>query len=213
MIGFLKGTVYAREAGRLLLDVGGVGYELFMPDRDLQSLPPVGEEAFVHVHTAFRDDAISLFGFSNSRRRELFLMLLEVSGVGPRLAMNVLAASSANDLLQALARGEHAALQAIHGVGKKTAARLCVDLKEKAAKLLQQGGKEADSSGSVLSSEPLVSGGSTASDAVSALVNLGWRESDAAKAVAAVIKESGETDDIQVLITRAMSRLSRLGRK
>ncbi len=209
MIGFLRGTVHSTEAGRLMLEVGGVGYELFMPDRDLMQLPPPGNEAFVYVHTAFRDDAISLYGFITRERRQLFLLLLEVSGVGPKLAMNVLAGSSAHDLLGALARGETAVLQAIHGVGKKTAARLCVDLKDRAAKLLEESGVEA------ASLQPAGDGGlppgdSLAADAVSALVNLGWRAQDAERAVAAVRKELPESADIQKIITGAMSRLSSL---
>ena len=210
MIGFLRGTVHSTEAGRLLLDVRGVGYELSMPDRDLAGLPEAGKEAFVYVHTAFRDDAISLYGFISRERRELFLLLLEVSGVGPKLAMNVLAGSSARDLLGALARGETAVLQAIHGVGKKTAARLCVDLKDRAAKLLQESGIHAGEDSSAAGDTPSPVADSISADAVSALVNLGWRAQDAAKAVAAARGDLPESADIQKIITKAMTRLSRL---
>ncbi len=207
MIGFLKGTVFSREGDTLLLDVGGVGYELFMPERDMQQLPAPGGDAFVFVHTAFREDAITLFGFASLRRRELFRVLIDVSGVGPRLAMNVLSGMSSNDLLLALARGETASLQAVHGVGKKTAARLCVDLRDRATKLLEYSGFEKavqkEAPPSAVSSQH-----ASVHDAVSALVNLGWKENEATKAVTAVIREFKDADDIQVLITRAMSRLS-----
>ncbi len=208
MIGFLRGKVYSRTAGKVLLDVGGVGYELFMPERDLLQIPETGGEVLVHVHTAFRDDSISLFGFVNEERRRLFLLLLEVSGVGPKLAMNVLAESSSQDLLGALARGETATLQSIHGVGKKTAARLCVDLRDRAVKLLEEKGLSGEDTESVSEAESC--GGSIQPDAVSALVNLGWRAADAEKAVAAIFRESPDITDLQQLLTRAMSRLSTL---
>jgi len=209
MIGFLRGRVHSTDSGRLLLDVGGVGYELFMPDRDLARLPASGKEAFVYVHTAFRDDAISLYGFTSRERRELFLLLIEVSGVGPRLAMNALAGISAHDLLGALARGETAVLQAIHGVGKKTAARLCVDLKDRAAKLLKESGIPAGED-SAAEGDTLAATDSITADAVSALVNLGWRPQDAEKTVMAVRRELPESADIQKIITAAMARLSKL---
>lgn len=207
MIGFLRGHVFSKTQGRVMLDVHGVGYELFMPERDIQQLPDAGEEVLVHVYTAFRDNAISLFGFMNEERRRLFLLLLEVSGVGPRLAVNVLSHNSAPDLMGALARGETATLQAIHGIGKKTAARLCVDLKDRAAKLLQESGLTSSVESS---SQPAPSDtDSMHADAVSALVNLGWRLPDAERAVALAIEKTPEAEGIQQIITSAMSLLSK----
>ncbi len=211
MIGFLKGTVHSKQAGKLLIEVRGVGYELFMPERDLRQLPGPGGEAFVHVHTAFRDDAISLFGFTSQERRQLFRLLLDVSGVGPKLAMNVLADISAKDLLGVLARGESAALEAIHGVGKKTAARLCVDLKDRAAKVLMESGMEARAVAPV-SQQPPECGDSVVPDAISALVNLGWRIPEVERAVAAVIEASPDSADLEQVITGALARLSTLQR-
>ncbi len=206
MIGFLRGAVFCREGSRVIIDVAGVGYEVFMPERDMHMLPGEGGEALVHVHTVFRDDSISLYGFASQERRSLFLMLLDVSGVGPKLALAILGALSSRDLLDALARGDVAALQSIHGVGKKTAARLCVDLKERASALFEQSGfiHDAPRGGPAVG----VASGSVEADAVSALVNLGWREPDALKAVSSVLAESPSEPTLQELITGAMGRLA-----
>lgn len=207
MIGFLRGHIFSRTGDRIMLDVGGVGYELFMPERDMEHLPDTGEEVLVHVYTAFRDSAISLFGFMNEERRRLFLLLIEVSGVGPRLAVNVLSHKSARDLLGALARGDTSTLQAIHGIGKKTAARLCVDLRDRAAKLLKESGI---TSSEELPAHPAGFGRDVIhDDAVSALVNLGWRLPDAERAVGTAIDRTPEPQDIQQIVTCAMSLLSK----
>lgn len=116
--------------GSCVLDVAGVGYEVYVPVRNLGQLP-LSEPATLHVHTHVREDALVLFGFVAPEDRAAFRLLLTVSGVGPKLAMTVLSDLSARELQQAIARGERTRLEAISGVGKKTAARLLLELKDK----------------------------------------------------------------------------------
>lgn len=116
--------------GSCVLDVGGVGYEVFVPVRNLPQLP-VSEPATLHVHTHVREDALMLYGFVTAEDRAAFRLLLTVSGVGPKLALTVMSDLGAAELQQAIARGERTRLEAISGVGKKTAARLMLELKDK----------------------------------------------------------------------------------
>jgi Holliday junction DNA helicase RuvA len=131
VIGRLSGRVTDHAGdGSCVLDVAGVGYEVFVPVRNLGQLP-LSEPATLHVHTHVREDALVLFGFLSPEDRAAFRLLLTVSGVGPKLAMTVLSDLNARDLSQAIARGERTRLEAISGVGKKTAARLLLELKDK----------------------------------------------------------------------------------
>jgi Holliday junction DNA helicase RuvA len=116
--------------GSCVLDVAGVGYEVFVPVRNLAQMP-INEPATLHVHTHVREDALMLYGFLSLEDRSAFRVLLNVSGVGPKLAMTVLSELSAHDLALVIARGERNRLEAISGVGKKTAARLMLELKDK----------------------------------------------------------------------------------
>jgi holliday junction DNA helicase RuvA len=131
VIGRLSGRVTDHASdGSCVLDVAGVGYEVFVPVRNFAQLP-VSEPATLHVHTHVREDALVLYGFVSPEDRAAFRLLLTVSGVGPKLAMTVLSDLSADELSRVIARGERQRLEAISGVGKKTAARLMLELKDK----------------------------------------------------------------------------------
>ncbi len=181
MIASLRGKVQYKQPGTVILDVGGVGYEVITSSRTYDTLPPTGEEIFLLVHTHVREDAITLFGFGSGEEKELFLLLNSVSGVGPKLAMAILSGISAADLCQAIALKDIARLTGLSGVGKKTAQRLCMELGDKVGQLSIQGDEPG-----ISPAAPAVAEGFAMQDAVSALVNLGYPRSTAWQAVRAI---------------------------
>jgi Holliday junction DNA helicase RuvA len=133
VIALISGTVAVRRANHVVIDCGGVGYQLAVSAQTLRHVPAVGHEAVLHTHLIVRDDALALFGFATEEERELFLMLLGVQSVGPKMALAVLSGGSPRDLLAALAAGDTGRLQAVPGIGKRTAERIIVELREKVA--------------------------------------------------------------------------------
>ncbi|MBW1712835.1 MAG: Holliday junction branch migration protein RuvA, partial [Deltaproteobacteria bacterium] len=135
MIARLTGTLALKTTSQLIIDVGGVGYQVLAPLSTFYQLPETGHKVELIVHTHVSDSAIQLYGFLTDNEKSLFTLLLGVSGIGPKLALNVLSGIEAPDLVRALASGDHPRIQAVPGVGKKTAQRMVVELKEKAALL------------------------------------------------------------------------------
>jgi Holliday junction DNA helicase RuvA len=131
MIALISGKVAARRVDHVVIDCGGVGYRLAVSAETLRHVPAVGQEATLHTHLVVRDDALALYGFATEEERELFLLLLGVQAVGPKVALAVLSGGSPRDLLRAVAAGDTARLQAAPGVGKRTAERIVVELREK----------------------------------------------------------------------------------
>jgi Holliday junction DNA helicase RuvA len=131
MIALISGKVAARRPDHVVIDCGGVGYRLAVSAETFRHVPAVGREATLHTHLVVRDDALLLYGFATEEERELFLLLLGVQAVGPKVALAVLSGGSPRDLLRALAAGDTARLQAAPGVGKRTAERIVVELREK----------------------------------------------------------------------------------
>ena len=131
MIASVRGAVLARRPGSVVVDCGGIGYRLAVSSQTLRAVPPVGGEVTLHSHLVARDDAIQLFGFATEAERELFLMLVGVQGVGPKVALAVLSGGGARELLRAIASGDAARFQAVPGIGKRTAERVIVELREK----------------------------------------------------------------------------------
>lgn len=131
MIALISGTVAARRHDHVVVDCGGVGYRLAVSAETLRHVPAVGATVTLHTHLVLRDDSISLYGFSAEEERELFLMLLSVQAVGPKVALAVLSGGPPRELLSALAAGDAARFQAAPGVGKRTAERIIVELREK----------------------------------------------------------------------------------
>lgn len=131
MISFLRGIIEEKEEGRLVVDVNGVGYELFVSNNTLSSLPLQGETAKVMTYMAVREDGVFLFGFSSKEEKELFLKLITVSGVGPKLAISILSGLNLSDLTVAIKKEDVKLLSSIKGLGKKTAERVCLELKDK----------------------------------------------------------------------------------
>jgi Holliday junction DNA helicase RuvA len=131
VIALLSGSVAVRRADHLVVDCGGVGYRLAISAQTLRHVPAVGSQVTLHTHLVVRDDALSLYGFATEEERELFLMLLSVQSVGPKVALAVLSGGPPRELLTLLAAGDTGRLQAVPGIGKRTAERIVVELREK----------------------------------------------------------------------------------
>ena len=198
MIGRLRGRVLADEAtGAVVLDVQGVGYELSTPVGSLGRARDAGNgEVELWVHTHVREDALDLFGFANETDRRVFRLLLGVPNVGPKTALGVLSALSVEDLARAVERGDHARLGKVPGIGKKTAERLVLELKEKLRGL--------ESAAPVTSTETL---GNEAGRLLSALVNMGYRPGEAERAVSALGPKLA-TEPLGNLLREALANLT-----
>ena len=131
MIALVSGAVAVRRSDHVIVDCGGVGYRLSVSSETLRHVPAVGNRVVLHAHLIPRDDALLLYGFATEEERDLFLMLLGVQSVGPKVALDVLSGGPARDLLAAIAAGDSARFQAVKGVGKRTAERIIVELREK----------------------------------------------------------------------------------
>ncbi|MGI8438750.1 MAG: Holliday junction branch migration protein RuvA [Thermoleophilaceae bacterium] len=133
MIASVRGRVIARRPDSVVVECAGVGYRLAVSAQTLRAVPAAGEEALLHTHLVIRDDAMALYGFASEPERELFLMLTTVPGVGPKVALAVLSGGGTRELLSAIAAGDSARFQAVPGIGKRTAERIIVELREKVA--------------------------------------------------------------------------------
>jgi Holliday junction DNA helicase RuvA len=200
MIGRLSGRVVRKTPGATLIDVGGVGYQVLIPLSTFYALPAEGEAAALEISTQVREDAIQLFGFATEREKRLFEQLIAVSKIGPKLATAVLSGMPVDDLCDAIAAGDVARLATIPGVGAKTAERMALELRGKVLPAGTEPGRAERETA------PPDAQARTAEDAVAALVNLGYRQKDAEKAVGRAGRD-GETA-IEALIRRALAILS-----
>jgi Holliday junction DNA helicase RuvA len=183
MIGFLRGRVLDKQPNRLLIDVQGVGYEVQVPLSTFYDVGDVGAEVALRVHTHVREDALQLFGFITDLERQLFERLIGISGIGPRLAIAVLSGMDPRDLLAAVQRGDVARLTAIPGIGKKTAERIVLELKDRLAQLSPPARDAAPAASPA---------DRVRDDLLSALQNLGYHRPQAEKAVDATLKSTPE---------------------
>lgn len=200
MIGSVRGRLLYAGDEQAVVEAGGVGYQLSVPASTRSALPPVGQEVFLWVHTFVREQAISLYGFAEREELELFVELLGVSGIGPRLALTALSTFSPREFRRVIAAGDGAALTRIPGVGKKTAQRLLFELKGKVAP------PPPDGAGGV---GPGESGGPWA-DALAALVSLGYSADEAAAALEGAVSAAGaggQEPDASELLRLALRRL------
>ncbi len=197
VIGRLRGTLAEKQPPHLLLDVNGVGYELEVPMTTLYRLPAVGEPVTLHAHLVVREDAHLLYGFFEKRERELFRELIRLNGVGPKLALALMSGLEVDELVRCVQSQDTAALVKVPGVGKKTAERLLVELKDRFKAW------ESIPSIAPLMVEPQLAQAvsSAENDAVSALISLGYKPQEASRAVA-VVKEDGLSSED--LIRRAL---------
>lgn len=188
MIGRLRGTLIEKQPPEILLEVGGVGYELQLPMTCFYELPPIGQEAVLHTHFVVREDAQLLYGFVNKRTRALFRELLKANGVGPKLALAILSGMSASQFVSAVEREEIGLLVKIPGVGKKTAERLVVEMKDR-LKGWSEGALFTPFTDAMMTlSRDADKPSSVEDEAVSALLALGYKPQQASLVVSKIYK-------------------------
>lgn len=198
MIAWLTGKLQRKAADSVIINVAGVGYQVAVPLSTLNTLAGPGEEVTLHIHTHVREDSLTLFGFGTELEKDVFLLLMGISGIGPKLALTVLSGLSVSDLVAAIRSSDDSRLCGIPGIGKKTAARMCLELKDKVRQLAPEESQRAPVS-------PAASSGDR-DDAVSALVNLGYKRPAAEEAVNKA--QQGRPDiRIEELVREALSIL------
>lgn len=202
MIGRLEGILFEKSPTRVLVDVGGVGYEAAISLSTFTRLPEPGKAVALRVHTHLRDTALQLFGFATELEREVFEFLIQVSRVGPKLAQTLLSGLDAPAVLRAIQTEDVATLRSISGVGARTAERIVVELKERAR---ERFGEVAETAGT----DPPVASSDASAQLLSALVNLQVPRGQAEKIVDAVVAELGEDASVDSLVRAALPRLSR----
>ena len=198
MIAALRGTILSRDTNRVIVDVRGVGYELSVSLPTMESLPEEGE-VFFHVHTALRENSLELYGFTAQGEKALFELLLGVSGIGPRLALTILSGISPDQFQKAILQNDLRSLTAVSGIGKKSAERIILELKEKIKKI-------------AMFSIPSTAGALPASleeDLVSSLVNLGYRDREATAAAKTVLNNSNGETSLSNALKLALRELMR----
>jgi len=201
MIALINGKIARKEISNVIVDANGVGYRIFIPLTTFFELPQEGEQFLLHVHTQVKQDAINLFGFYTVQERELFQLMISVSGIGPKIAMNILSGITARELLKALSAGDVAKLVGTPGVGRKMAERLILELKEKVIKKMMV--EEAPAEG-----ERELAGEMIKEDVLSALVNLGYKSNAAKDALDKVVQMSKESLTLDQLLKKTLQILA-----
>jgi len=208
MIAYLAGVLREKTPSRVVVDVAGVGYEVFIPLSTFTELPDEGKTVALRIHTHVRDDAIMLYGFHSPRERSAFELLIRTSGIGPKLALTILSGMEPERLLSAVAKGNVEALRTVPGVGLKTAERIVVELRERAAELaLESGGRAAERRDAAAAAGE--AGSELQEQAISALLNLGYTRSLAQRVVEEAAREVGADLALESLLRSALRRLSR----
>lgn len=197
MYAYLKGVVADKGANELVLDVGGVGYLLSCSMTTLQETPSIGETMKAYTYFSVREDAMELFGFATPEEKSMFLRLLSVSGVGPKLALSILGAMPLRDLTLAIVTGDAVALSRAPGVGKKTAQRIALELKEKVT--------ESDLEAAPAAAPLPPAQEDAAAEALAALQALGYTPTEAARAVSLVRGQSDSANELVRLALRGMA--------
>ena len=198
MIAHLRGVLLSKAPNQAVIECSGVGYELAISVTTFSALASEGAEASLHVHTHVREDQIALFGFAEAQEKRLFEKLLTITGIGPKLAITVLSGISAERLVMAIRAADHAALTKVPGIGKKTAERVVLELKDKLEDIAV-----AQPSGSAVPHY-----GAAGDDALSALINLGYPRPAAQKAIDTVIERNPElAKDFETLFRAAMAAM------
>jgi Holliday junction DNA helicase RuvA len=201
MIAFLTGRLAFKAPTHVTLDVQGVGYEVHIPLSTYYALPNLDEVTALNIHTHLREDAIQLFGFLSPSEKESFLLLTSVSGIGPKLALSVLSSLSVTDLVHAIQCEDVEKLATVPGIGRKSAGRIALELKDKVDKIQ---GVRPPASGP---DAPELDG--PYEDALSALINLGYRAQDAKEALKRVIKAASGSLTLKELIRKGLKELAR----
>ncbi len=201
MIALLCGKIVYKEIASVVIDANGVGYRVFIPLTTFYELPEAGESVTLHVHTHVKEDAINLFGFYTTEERNLFQLMISVSGIGPKIAMNIISGMTPNDLLQAISGGNVGKLVSIPGVGRKMAERLILELKEKVIKKMTL--EQLPVAGDQNKTDEMLK-----EDVLSALVNLGYKNNTAKDALDKVMQISEEELTLDTLLKKTLKILA-----
>lgn len=201
MIALLSGKIAYKGITHIVVDTQGVGYRVFIPLTTFYELPEAGEAVTLHIHTSVKEDAINLFGFYTREERELFQLMISVSGIGPKVALNILSGISSPELLEAISTGNLAKLVTIPGIGKKMAERLILELKEKVIKkMAAESIRPADAKRKL--------GEAMREDVLSALVNLGYKPGAAKDALDKAVRDAGDEPAMDQLLKKALKILA-----
>ena len=200
MIARISGQLIYKSVSHVIVDVHGIGYRIFVPLTTFYELPDTSQPVTLHVHTHVKDDAINLFGFNSCEDKTVFQLMILVSGIGPKLAMNILSGISAAELIRAVSQGDLNRLVHIPGVGKKMAERMILELKEKMAKIRSY--ESVDMGVSIVSTDEIKG------DALSALINLGYKSQTAKSALDSIISDSAESLTLDVLLKKTLKILA-----
>jgi holliday junction DNA helicase RuvA len=193
MISYLKGIIIEKKTSHVVLDIHGVGYRAGIPLSTYLELGETGEEMGLYIHTHMTDNSLSLFGFSNRKERDIFLKLIGISGIGPKIALNILSGIGVSDLEQAICNGDISRLSLIPGIGKKTAMRIALELQEKLG--FETLDKESHQS---------------RDDLISAMVNMGFKRKEIEKICDKTINDLGREADFDQLLRESLRRLAKL---
>jgi holliday junction DNA helicase RuvA len=207
MIAHLSGTLLSKEPNLVIVDVGGVGYEVNIPLTTFYDLGEVQQSVKLLVYTHVKEDAFQLFGFKTASERKLFVHFISVSGVGPKLGIALLSHMKAEELIESIKSNNLARLTQIPGVGRKTAERLVVDLREKMTLLAAT--QYEEQTGLKPETMHVSSDDNVRSDALSALLNLGYQRSGAEKAIDAALSEGGDST-VESILRRALKKFARV---
>lgn len=199
MIAHLTGKLLEKHASTAIVDVGGVGYEVSIPLSTFYELGEEGSEVSLRIYTHVREDAIQLFGFKTGRERDLYLRLISVQGIGPKLGVTILSGMSADEIVAAIRANNLAKITSIPGIGRKTAERLVIELRDKVGEMSAEG---VEASAAPLAADAVFD------DALSALVNLGYQKAAAEKAVKQAATE-GDEHTVQKLLRRSLQILAK----
>jgi len=201
MIARISGILIYKSVSHVIVDAYGVGYRIFVPLTTFYELPETGQLATLNIYTHVKEDAIHLFGFHTFEDQGIFQMLISIAGIGPKLAMNILSGIPAREFVKAVTQGNMSRLVAIPGVGKKMAERMIVELKDKMLKVDLKAMKSDSGPG-------IVGDDAMKDDALSALVNLGYKNATAKAVIEKVVSESVEGLGLDVLLKNALKTLS-----
>lgn len=204
MIAYLSGKLLEKEANSVIVDVNGVGYEVAIPLSTFYELGDVGTDVQLRIYTYVREDTLSLFGFKTMREKELFLKLISVSGIGAKSGIGILSGMSADEIINAIRSNNLMRLNSIPGIGKKTAERIVIELRDK-INTISSGGIETTQTATT-STAP--SGNEVYDDAISALTNLGYQRAAAEKALNQAMQEGTEMS-VQKLLRRSLQLLAK----
>lgn len=202
MIGYLSGKLLEKQTNTAIIDVGGVGYEVSIPLSTFYELGEVGSDISLRIYTYVREDAIQLFGFKTLRERELYLQLISVQGIGAKSGITMLSGMSADEIITAIRSNDLARLTSIPGVGRKTAERLVIELRDKVGSVSGSGSALDSASQKTMPTDAVFD------DALSALINLGYQRSAAEKALNQAAQEGAEIS-VQKLLRRALQALAK----